>query len=234
MKTKFLVWVLMGLLVFPVLSFGQMRPQIPAQIKPQALGKTYWCAEVQDIMFSREPQQGQKFSVGVRVKFTKKTIIPGAPGQKLCNCAFEGPLGKLAKVWTKTMSLRLIGIKYSERETNPLEYGGPAPAFPPHNYSGFQVIGINITEGDLKKGYMDVFGWAPKKNPLNDNREFKIYASRDVNGYALKRNDDPDYLKKGCFPWGDFEKSFKPLLTICNSEMKNELANIGSSQPKEV
>ncbi|WP_353685647.1 hypothetical protein [Thermodesulfovibrio sp. 3462-1] len=198
--------------IFLILGFAtvhaQMKTQTPAQVKPNIPSKTYWCAEVKDILFSKEPQQGQKLSVGVRVKFRKMTIIPGAPGPKLCNCAFEGPSGNLAKVWTKTMSLRLIGIKYSETETNLLEYYGPTPAFRAYDYSGFPVIGFVVTENDLKKGYKDVWGWASTE-PLQC-RDAKIYATLDVNGYALKGDNDPDYLKKGCFPSGDYVKSFKP------------------------
>jgi hypothetical protein len=193
-------------MVFPVFSFAQMMPQIPTQIKPPILGKAYWCAEVEDIMFS--PQKGQRLTVGVRVKLTKKTVIRGAPGQKLCNCAFEGPSDAPVKFWSKTMSLRLIGVKYSETETNLLEYHGPTPSFPPYNYSGFQVIGFTVTETDLKRGYIDVWGWASKE-PLQCRDAF-LHATLDVNGYALKKDNDPDYLKKGCFPSGDFVKRFKP------------------------
>jgi hypothetical protein len=183
-------------------TYAQMKPQVPAQVKPPTLGKTYWCAEVQDILFSEEPQQGQKLSVGVRVKLTKKTIIPGAPGQKLCNCAFEGPSGALVKAWSKTMSLRLIGIKYSETETNLLEYYGPTPAFPPYDYSGFSVIGFVVTENDLKKGYIDVWGWASKE-PLQC-RDATIYASFAV------YNQSPYDQQNECHPHPDFKKSFKP------------------------
>lgn len=219
MKKRFFLLAL-GFLVFSIfaiagLSFAQqMKP-----IKPQILGKTYWCAKVEDILISPKSfSTADLISVGVRIRFTKQTYIPGAPGQKLCNCAFEGPSGELAKVWTKTISLRLIGIKYSETETNFLEYiyepiAGPTTSVS-HTYSGFPVIRVTITEGNLKKGYIDVFKWVPKKNPLKDNREFKIYATLDVNGYDLKRNDDPDYLKKGCFPSDDFVKSFKPLPSV--------------------
>ncbi len=202
MRTKFLVWLLMSLMVFPVLSFAQMKPQIPAQVKPPTLGKAYWCAEVEDILFSKEPQQGQKLTVGVRVKLTKKTIIPGASGQILCDCAFEGPSGAPAKFWSKTMSLRLIGIKYSETETNLLEYYGPTSAFPPYDYSGFSVIGFVVTENDLKKGYIDVWGWASKE-PLHC-RDATIYASFSV------YNQSPYNQKNECHPHPDFKKSFKP------------------------
>ncbi len=203
MRTKFLVWLLMSLMVFPVLSFAQMKPQIPA--------KTYYCAKVEDVLINPPSfSTADMISVGVRVRFTKQTYIPGAPGQKLCDCAFEGPSGAPAKFWSKTMSLRLIGIKYSETETNLLEYYGPTPSFPSRSYSGFQVIGFTVTEADLKEGIKDVWGWSPRENPLKDNREFKIYVTLDVNGFILKMEDDPDYLKKGCFPSGDFVKSFKP------------------------
>jgi hypothetical protein len=183
-------------------AYGQMKPQTPTQVKPSVLGKTYWCAEVQDVLFSNEPQQGQKLNVGVRVKFTKKTVIPGTPGQKLCDCAFEGPPDAPVKFWSKTMSLRLIGIKYSETETNLLEYYGPTPAFPPYDYSGFQVIGFTITENDLKKGYIDVWGWASKE-PL-PCREASIYASLAV------YNQSPYTKQNECHPHPDFKKSFKP------------------------
>gem|GEM_PF-3371983 len=183
-------------------AYGQMKPQISTQVKPSVLGKTYWCAEVQDILFSKEPQQGQKLNVGVRIKFTKKTVIPGTPGQKLCDCAFEGPSGAPVKFWSKTMSLRLIGIKYSENETNLLEYYGPTPAFPPYDYSGFQVIGFTVTENDLKKGYIDVWGWASKE-PLQC-REASIYASLAV------YNQSPYTKQNECHPHPDFKKSFKP------------------------
>jgi len=183
-------------------AYGQMKPQTPTQVKPPVLGKTYWCAEVQDILFSKEPQQGQKLNVGVRVKFTKKTVIPGTPGQKPCDCAFEGPPDAPVKFWSKTMSLRLIGIKYSETETNLLEYYGPTPAFPPYDYSGFQVIGFTVTENDLKKGYIDVWGWTSKE-PLQC-REASIYASLAV------YNQSPYNKQNECHPHPDFKKSFKP------------------------
>ncbi|WP_353683936.1 hypothetical protein V4D30_08655 [Thermodesulfovibrio sp. 3907-1M] len=199
MKTKFLVWLLMSLMVFPVLSSAQMKPQTPAQVK---IAKSYWCAEVGDILFSKGPQQGEKLNVGARVKFTKKTIIPGAPGQKLCDCAFEGPSDAPAKFWSKTMSLRLIGIKYSETETNLLEYYGPTPAFPPYDYGGFPVIGFVVTENDLKKGYIDVWGWSSKE-PLQC-RDAAIHASFAV------YNRSPYDQKNECHPHPDFKKSFKP------------------------
>lgn len=199
MRVKILVWILITIMVLPVLSHAQMKPKISPQIK---IAKTYWCAEVQDILLPKEPQQGQKLTVGVRVKFTKKTIIPGAPEQKLCNCAFEGPSGDQAKFWSKTMSLRLIGVKYSETETNLLEYYGPTPAFPPYDYGGFPVIGFVVTENDLKKGYIDVWGWASKE-PLQC-RDATIYASFAIYNRATYNQQNE------CHPHPDFKKSFKP------------------------
>lgn len=216
MRNRFIAWILLGLMVFPVLSFAQMKPGIikpiqptqkPQMTKPPITGKTYWCAEVNDVLFREEPKQGQKLNVGVRVKFTKQTV---APGQKLCNCAFEGPTDAPVKFWSKAMSLRLIGVKYSETETNLLEYHhAVTPVFIPRSYySGFEVIGFRVTENDLKRGYIDVWGWGTKE-PLQC-RDAYIYVTLDVNGYALKKDNDPDYLNKGCFPSGDFVKKIKP------------------------
>lgn len=208
MKKKSFLSVLLGFVVlsifaFPVLSKAQQfKP-----IKPQVLGKTYWCAEVADILYKKEPVQGQRFTVGVRVKFTKKTVIPGVPGPKLCSCAFEGPTGAPAKFWSKTMSLRLIGIKYSEKETNLLEYGGPTPPFYPYDYSGFPVIGFVVTENDLKKGYIDVWNWASKERL--QPRDFDIYVSLAI--YPDGGPYDKEYDKEHeCHFQGDFKKSFKP------------------------
>lgn len=197
MKNKLfvLVWVFLGLLFSLGLSLAQVNPQIPK------IGKTYWCAEVEDVLLPKEPLQGKWLSVGVRVKFTK-TIISGPPGQKLCNCAFEGPTGEPMKFWSKTMSLRLIGIKYSETETNLLEYGGPTPAFLDYDYGGFPVIGFIVTETDLERGYVDVWGWGSKE-PLQC-RDAVIYAS-----FAIY-NQTPYNQQNECHPQSDFKKSFKP------------------------
>lgn len=203
MRIKFLVSILIALLLFPAFSFSQ--------IKPQLVAKTYYCAKVEDILINpKDFSSADKISVGVRLSFKKQSYIPGAPGQRLCDCAFEGPSKEHTKGWTKTISLRLIGLKYSDKEINTLEYYGPTPTFPIYTYGGLQVIGVTITERDLNEGFKDVFGWTPKKNPFNDSREFKIHAALDINGYPLKRNDDPDYPKRGCFPSEDFVKNFKP------------------------
>ncbi|GEM_PF-680850 len=215
MSKRFWMSLLIGLLFVPILSFAQMKPQIPDQRKVSPYGKTYWCAEIEDINI--KPQNFTKkdnISVGVRIKFTKQKTIPGIHDRKLCNCAFEGSVEDQEHGFMKIMSLRLIGIKYSETETNPLEYYGPTPEFPPYSYSKFQVIGFIVTQGDLQNGYKEIWGWAPRTNPLADNREFTIYASLDVNGYRIQRDDDPDYLKKGCFPHPDFTKKFKPIVSV--------------------
>ncbi|MGQ9617817.1 MAG: CARDB domain-containing protein, partial [Candidatus Aminicenantia bacterium] len=112
-------------------------------------------------------------------------------------------------------SLRLIGIKYSETETNLLVYYLPERATPPFmdkTYGGFPIIGFDIYKEEVERGFAEIWGWAPKKNPPEEGREFKIYATLDVNGYRPQKDDDPDYIKKGCFPQGgDFAKTFKPL-----------------------
>lgn len=205
MKSKVLVWFLLGSLFLPAFSFSQVK--FPS--------KTYWCVKIEDIIVRPENfTTADNIAVGVRIKLWTQTYITGAPGQKLCNCAIE-PSRIATDYYGTTMSLRLIGLKYSETETNLLEYYGPTPSFIPYTYGGFQVIGVFVDQNDVKKGYKEIWGWAPKKNPLKDNREFIIYVTLDAKGYPLKSNDDPDYLKKGCFPphdgAGDFRKIFKPI-----------------------
>jgi len=202
MRTKFLYLFLMFILVFPSFLDAQMKTTTPLTIKSIDIGKIYWCAEVEDIFFSKEPEHGQKLSVGVRIRFTQKKTIPGIQYQKICNCAFEGPSGLTVKSWSKTMSLRLIGIKYSENETNILEHYGPTPAFPTYHYSGFPVIGFVVTEKDLQKGYIDVWGWVSKE-PLQC-KDSAIYAS-----FAIY-NNQPYKQQNECHPHPDFKKIFHP------------------------
>ncbi|WP_460176220.1 hypothetical protein [Thermodesulfovibrio hydrogeniphilus] len=205
------------------------------QIKPNApqiTFKTFYCAQVEDILIlPADFNTNTAITVGVKVKFTKQTYSPAGRGR--CNCAFEGPSGKLTHAWGKRMSLRLIGIKYSETETNVLEYTGPTPAFTPYTYSGFQVIGFTVNENDIERGFKYVGGWVPRQNPLNDSREFRIFATLDVNGYALTINDDPEYLRKGCFPSGDFAKSFQPR-RIEISDVNLEKAKDSSKKASQV
>ncbi len=214
-------------------AYAQMKQQIPV------LGKTYWCAKVEDILIN--PQNfttADQISVGVRIKLWKQTIIPESPGIKKCACAVE-PVRVGTDYWHAVMSLRLIGIKYSETETNLLEYYGATPAFAPYKYSGFSVIGFMVSNKDVEKGYIEVWGWAPKKNPLKDNREFTIYVTLDAKGYALKEDNDPDYLRKGCFPphdggyEGDFRKTFKPQ-ELKVPEIKKELIEKGIKVSKSL
>jgi len=239
MRSKFFVWVFLGILVCSLFLYAGMKEQVSTQVKPPVLGKTYWCAKVDDILIN--PQNfttSDHISVGVRIKLWKQTIIPGSPGVKKCACAVE-PVRVATDYWQAIMSLRLIGIKYSETETNLLEYYGPTPAFPPYNYYGFPVIGFTVSNKDVEKGYIEVWGWAPKKNPLKDNREFTIYVTLDAKGYALKEDNDPDYLKKGCFPphdggyEGDFRKTFKPE-ELKVPEIKKEVIEKGIKRLPEV
>lgn len=214
MKNKFFVLVLVsiGLLFLPAFSSAQTKPTIPS--------KTYWCAQVEDILVSpKEFSSADKISIGVRIKLWSQSCIPGAPGFKLCQCAVQPERTTSGDFIPTVMSLRLIGLKYSDTETNLLEYHWsitpPGPPTP-YRYGGFPVIYFYVSPLDIRKGYIEVWGWAPKKNPLMDNREFTIYASLDTKGYLLKMDNDPDYLKNGCFPphdggyEGDFRKTFKP------------------------
>ncbi|MGQ9617818.1 MAG: hypothetical protein ACUVUG_02530, partial [Candidatus Aminicenantia bacterium] len=82
--SKHLVLFLIGFLVFSYQSLPQKKFPLPM--------KTYYCATVEDIMIRPYPfTKTGEIEVGVRLKFTKYTYLPGVPGQKLCNCAFEGP-----------------------------------------------------------------------------------------------------------------------------------------------
>lgn len=204
MRTKFLSTLLfLGcFLIFSISTLAQTSPDKFKQPNVDISLKSYWCSEVENLIFSKEPKQGEKLTVGVRVKFTKKRIIIGTPQQKLCGCAFEGPSNAPTAFWSKTMSLRLIGIKYSETETNLLEYYGPTPSFTPYDYSGFPVIGFTVTESDLKRGYLDVWGWVSKE--ALQCREAAIYAS-----FAIY-NKLPYSIENECHPKEDFKKVFKP------------------------
>ncbi|WP_428109853.1 CARDB domain-containing protein [Caldisericum sp.] len=231
--TVFLVSIFLGLGLGT--AYAQMKPGVPAQLKPNIPAKTYWCAKIEDIIMNPPNfTTGDQISVGVRIKLWKETIIPGAPGVKKCNCAVE-PVRVTTVDWYAIMSLRLIGIKYSETETNLLQYYGSTPSPHSYTYGGFPVIAFVVTDKDVEKGYIDVWGWAPIKNPLKDNREFTIYASLDASGYALKKDNDSDYLKKGCFPphdggyEGDFRKTFKPKPKV--SELKKEVIEKGVNLP---
>ncbi len=205
------VFLSICLILFIFYGFSFSELSFAQQIKPnspQITIKTYYCALVEDILiYPTDFNTNTPISVGVKLKFTRQVYTPSGKG--LCNCAFEVSSENLTHAWGKRMSLRLIGIKYSETETNVLKYIGPTPSFTPYTYSGFQVVGFIVNENDIKKGYKYVGTWVPRQNPLNDNRTFRIFATLDVNGYALTSDNDPDYLRKGCFPSGDFVKSFQ-------------------------
>lgn len=93
MRTKFLVWVLVYLILLPAFSLSQIKPQIPTRVKSSTVGKTYWDAEVEDILFSKDPQEGQILSVGVRVKFRIK-INQSARDQKPGGLNFPPIIGQ--------------------------------------------------------------------------------------------------------------------------------------------
>lgn len=189
----------------PILSlflFPQTKQKIPPQLKILSPAETYWTAEIENIIFSEEPQQGQKLSVGVRIKFTQKRTVPGI---KVDGCFFKGPLTNSSEPWSKIMSLRLMGIKYSENEINLLKYEGPTPPFPPYEYQGFPVIGFVVTAEDLKKGSMEIWKWT-SQYPLS-SKEGIILASLAI------YNQPPYNQKNECHPHPDFKKSFRPKPT---------------------
>lgn len=211
MRTKLLSTLsfLMIFFLFSSYSIAQTNPDKVKQPNVNVSVKNYWCAEVENLIFSKEPKQGEKLTVGVRIKFTKIKSNPLSHRQNNCECAFEVPQGNLVSSWSKILSLRLIGIKYSEKEVNILEYYGPTPAFSPYSYSGFPVIGFRVNESDLKRGYLDIWSWVSKE-PLQC-RESSIYASLAI------YNKLPYSIENECHPKEDFKKIFKPLcLDISN------------------
>jgi hypothetical protein len=200
MKTKIL-FVTIFCVLFLSTIYAQKTNE-PTGLQLPQVAKTYWCAKVADILVNPANfSTSDRISVGVRVKFIKQTIIPGPKGPQLCSCAFEIP-DNAPIYWAKILSLRLIGIKYSETEINLLQYYGSTPPFQPYDYSGFSVIGFRVTKADLLKGYIDVWGWSPKE-PLQC-RDFTIAASLAV------YNEEKYNPKTECHPHSDFTKSFKP------------------------
>lgn len=198
-RIMFPIGLLLFFFILSNLLLAQSQQTIPPQLKILSPAQTYWTAEIENIIFREEPRQGEKLTVGVRIKFIKKTIIAGAP---VGGCFFEGPSTNSSLSWSKTMSLRLSGIYYSKEEINFLNYEGPLPAFPPYEHQGFPVIGFLVTANDLKKGSMEIWKWT-SKYPLQ-LRDGTILAS-------LVIYKDPPYLQKNeCHPHPDFQKTFKP------------------------
>lgn len=79
----------------------------------------------------------------------------------------------------KLMSLRLIGLKLSETETNQLVYYGPTSAFPSnYQYGGFQIVGFFVTKADLDAGFKEIWGWRTV-SPLAC-RDFSIVVDLDM------------------------------------------------------
>ncbi|MFN4190592.1 MAG: hypothetical protein ACK4E2_06330 [Pseudothermotoga sp.] len=111
--------------------------------------------------------ENDKIGVGVKINFMR--AVAGANVY-----SFELKEGEI-----KLMSLRLIGLKLSETETNFLVYNGPTSAFPSnYEYGGFQIVGFYVTKADLDAGYKEIWGWT-NLSPL-PCRDFYIVADLDV------------------------------------------------------
>lgn len=105
--------------------------------------------------------------VGVRINFMR-VIAQGAAD------SFDLKEGEV-----RLMSLRLIGLKLSETETNQLVYHGPSSVFPSsYQYGGFQIVGFYVTKADLDAGYKEIWGWRPA-SPLAC-RSFRIVVDLDL------------------------------------------------------
>lgn len=120
-----------------------------------------------NILVSPEPFYEQDMlNVGVRINFIR--VMAGAAH------SFDLKEGE-----QKLMTLRLIGLKLSETETNLLIYSGPGSAFPSdYQYGGFQIVGFFVTKADLDAGFKEIWGWRTS-SPLVC-RDFSIIADLDM------------------------------------------------------
>lgn len=106
-------------------------------------------------------------NVGIRINFSR--TISGSTAY-----SFDLKEGE-----QKLMSIRLIGLKLSETETNLLLYNGPASAFPSnYQYGGFQIVGFFLTKADLDAGFKEIWGWRVASSLAC--REFSIIADLDM------------------------------------------------------
>lgn len=110
---------------------------------------------------------GDMINVGVRINFIRVMAQTGV-------YSFD-----LKENEVKLMSLRLIGLKLSETETNQLNYYGPTSVFPSnYQFGGFQIVGFYISKADLDAGYKEIWGWRTA-SPLAC-RNFSIIADLDM------------------------------------------------------
>lgn len=157
---KKLLWLFMVLLAS--LSFAQIKLPL-THVVPG--GFTVSSIE---ILTNPETFYGQDtISVGVRINFMRVMA-------QAATYSFD-----LKESEQKLMSLRLIGLKLSETETNTLLYYGPTSIFPAnYQYGGFQIVGFYVTKADLDAGYKEIWGWRTA-SPLAC-RNFSIIADLDM------------------------------------------------------
>jgi len=141
-----------------------------AQIKLPLTQVTTGGFTVHSIEILTSPQtfyQNDILNVGIRINFIR-TIAGGSA------YSFDLKEGE-----QKLMTLRLIGLKLSEAETNVLLYYGPTSALPSnYQYGGFQIVGFFVTKADLDAGFKEVWGWR-SADPLVC-RDFTIIADLDM------------------------------------------------------
>ncbi|MCS7175876.1 hypothetical protein [Pseudothermotoga sp.] len=112
-------------------------------------------------------QGGDTISVGVKINFIRVMAQANV-------YSFDLKEGE-----QKLMSIRLIGLKLSETETNPLIYYGPTSVFPnSYQYGGFQIVGFYITKADLEAGYKEIWGWRTASSLAC--RNFTVIADLDM------------------------------------------------------
>jgi len=155
-------WLICFAFLFAILSFSQLKVPLTHVV---AGGFTVSSIE---ILTNPEKFYGQSIiNVGVRINFIRTV------GQAAAY-SFD-----LKENEIKLMSIRLIGLKLSETETNTLIYYGPTSAFPSnYQYGGFQIVGFYVTKADLDAGYKEIWGWRVSY-PLAC-RNFSIIADLDM------------------------------------------------------
>lgn len=202
------VWAVFTLALLAVVSFAQLKVPL-THVVPGGF-------TVSSIEILTNPQTfyGQDvIGVGVRINFIR--VI----GQAAAAYSFDLKEGEI-----KLMSIRLIGLKLSETETNPLIYQGPTSVFPAdYQYGGFQIVGFYITKADLEVGYKELWGWGTAY-PLTC-RDFTIIADLDM---------EPVYgqpmagAHKGAqVDWVCLQKVTTPMMQRCQFVRKGE-----ESQPQ--
>lgn len=175
---------------------------------------------VQSIEILTNPQNfygGDVINVGARINFIRVMAQAGV-------YSFD-----LKENEVKLMSLRLIGLKLSEAETNQLIYYGPTSVFPSnYQFGGFQIVGFYISKADLDAGYKEIWGWRTA-SPLAC-RNFSIIADLDME--PVYGQPTAGVHKGAQFDWICLQKVTAPGQR-CQFALKEQAAQQPSQQVRQ-